>query len=56
MGASQGSNKIRWKEIEKKTHKCGLCKPHGGENRRRRVKPDRYKNKNRKMIRKESSK
>ena len=47
MGATQGSKKLRLKEVVNKTGKCGYCKPHDGENRGRRPKPDRYKNKRR---------
>lgn len=36
-------NRERRDEIVKETKKCGRCPAHGGENMRRRPKPDRYK-------------
>lgn len=49
MGATQGSNKFRKKELEKRREiNCGLCPYHRQENAGRNPRPDRYKNKRRK--------
>jgi hypothetical protein len=54
MGATQGSNKLTRLKMVKETGKCGYCPPNGGyDNKSSRIpKPDKYKNIDRKTIRK----
>lgn len=45
MGATPKSKRARWKVVTKKTKKCPLCPPHGGENAKKKPKSDKYKSK-----------
>jgi hypothetical protein len=43
MSSGNKGGKERRLAIAKATRACGRCKPHDGENRNRRPKPDQYK-------------